>query len=225
MGKTAARGDGYHHGNLRNALIDAATGLASSGGPQAVILREVARRVGVSPTAAYRYFDSHSDLLQEVKIRSQKALADAMAASIAQGVTETAPALAAIQRSKAAGRGYLVFAFNEPGLFRSAFHAIQPSTMPSTQSTGTPDKDDFRSYELLSSALDNLVAAGCMPAERRPGAEVAAWSAVHGFAVLVIEGPLGALHGAALMDATERLLDQITLGLCIPSPALGPLTS
>ncbi|MGW6901479.1 TetR/AcrR family transcriptional regulator [Streptomyces sp. NPDC054919] len=222
MGTTTARGDGYHHGNLRSALIDAATGLASSGGPQAVILREVARRVGVSPTAAYRHFNSHGDLLQEVKARSQEALADAMVTSIAQAVTETDPALAAVQRSKAAGRGYLMFAFNEPGLFRAAFHEVQTSTTLSPQSTGTADKGDFRSYELLSSALDNLVATGCMPAERRPGAEVTAWSAVHGFAVLVIEGPLGALHGAALMDATERLLDQITLGLCASSPALGP---
>ncbi|MFJ9031010.1 TetR/AcrR family transcriptional regulator [Streptomyces sp. NPDC102274] len=219
MGTTAARSDRYHHGDLRNALIDAATALASSGGPQAVVLREVARRVGVSPTAAYRHFDSHGDLLQEVKTRSLDALTDTMATSIVQAVTETDPRLAAIQRSKAAGRGYLMFAFNEPGLFRTAFHEVPSSAAPYTQRTGAPDKSAYRSYELLSSALDNLVAVGCMPAERRPGAEIAAWSAVHGFAVLVTEGPLSALHGDALMDAAESLLDQITVGLCTPVPA------
>jgi AcrR family transcriptional regulator len=58
---------GYHHGDLPNALADAATNLARSGGPEAVVLREAARQVGVSAAAAYRHYVGHGELLAAVK--------------------------------------------------------------------------------------------------------------------------------------------------------------
>ena len=61
---------GYHHGDLPNALADAATDLARGGGPEAVVLREAARRVGVSAAAAYRHYVGHCELLQAVKHRA-----------------------------------------------------------------------------------------------------------------------------------------------------------
>src|SRR5439155_20803437 len=61
----------YHHGDLANALTNAATELARHGGPEAVVLREAARQVGVSATAAYRHFASHGDLVHEVKERGR----------------------------------------------------------------------------------------------------------------------------------------------------------
>lgn len=51
----------YHHGDLRNALIEAAVELATEGGPERVVLREAARSVGVSPTAAYRHFGARGN--------------------------------------------------------------------------------------------------------------------------------------------------------------------
>src|SRR5882672_1982156 len=113
------------------------------------------------------------------------------------------------------GRGYLRFAFAEPGLFRTAFHHVEmpesPEGHPATDGT-----DDFRSFELLSSALDDLLTTGLMPPARRPGAEIAAWSAVHGLAVLVIDGPLNWLKGPTLDAAVEALLRSIAAGLCAP---------
>ena len=53
----------YHHGDLRRALVEAATELAASGGADGVVLREAARRVGVSPSAAYRHFPNREGLL------------------------------------------------------------------------------------------------------------------------------------------------------------------
>src|SRR5579859_1009447 len=72
----------YHHGDLANALTQAAVALAREGGPDAVVLREAARRVGVSPAAAYRHFAAHDDLLYAVKLQAQQALAHWMLDSL-----------------------------------------------------------------------------------------------------------------------------------------------
>jgi hypothetical protein len=61
--------------------------------------------------------------------------------------------------------------------------------------------------------LDKLVQAGVMPPERRPGAEFLAWSAVHGLAMLVIDGPLGSVVGPQMQQVGQRLLDMVEKGL------------
>src|SRR5438477_6156040 len=73
----------YHHGDLANALTSAATELARHGGPEAVVLREAARQVGVSATAAYRHFAGHGQLIHEVKERCQASLTEHMCAELA----------------------------------------------------------------------------------------------------------------------------------------------
>ncbi len=73
----------YHHGNLAAALIDAGLEMAAEGGPDAVVLREVARRVGVSPTAAYRHFNGQAGLIEEVKKASLGRLAEYMRSALA----------------------------------------------------------------------------------------------------------------------------------------------
>lgn len=218
------RRDGYHHGDLRNALVRAATELASAGGPEAVVLRAAARKVGVTPTAAYRHFAGQGDLLVVVKEYGQEELARSMDAAVAEHEAAAAasasasgspvdPGEAAVLRARAVGRGYLRFALAEPGLYRTAFCRVQ---MPADPATGHPvshGTEDFRSFDMLSGMLDDLVAAGRMPAARRPGAEVFAWSAVHGLAMLVIDGPLSGLAGPTLDNAVESVLASITLGL------------
>jgi AcrR family transcriptional regulator len=214
------RRGGYHHGDLRNALVRAATELASSGGPEAVVLRAAARRVGVTPTAAYRHFSGQGDLLEVVKEYGQEQLAHSMDAAVAEheaaaaaSVSPVDPGEAAVLRFRAVGRGYLRFAFAEPGLYRTAFCRVQMPAHPETGHPTSGGTDDFRSFQMLSTMLDGLVAAGRMPAARRPGAEIFAWSAVHGLALLVIDGPLSRLHGPALDDAVETLLVSVSAGL------------
>ena len=73
----------YHHGNLAAALVDAALEMAAEGGPQAVVLREVARRVGVSATAAYRHFAGQADLTEAVKHAALDRLAEHMRRALA----------------------------------------------------------------------------------------------------------------------------------------------
>ena len=68
-------------------------------------------------------------------------------------------------------------------------------------------------FQLLGAALDRMVEAGVLPRERRPGAEYLAWSAVHGLAMLVLDGPLRRLTRKQARDIGQRLLDMVEKGL------------
>ena len=113
----------YRHGDLRRALLDAGVALAREGGPGAIVLREATRRAGVVPNAAYRHFQSHQVLLEAVRAVALSELARAIEAEIAAAQRLQDPR----QRARAAfcgvGLGYLRFARQEPGLFRTAFAA------------------------------------------------------------------------------------------------------
>lgn len=162
----------YHHGDLANALTRVAADLARRGGPDAVVLREAARRVGVSPTAAYRHFGAHEDLLRAVRSHAQDALTHAMnrAAANPQDARTLIHTLA---------DAYIRFALAEPGLFRTAFHRTDDSAL------------EYRPFQRLGAA------------------EVPVWAAVHGLAVLLLDGPLRHLtpdqRGAALRAALKAL--------------------
>ncbi len=197
----------YHHGDLTNALTEAAMHLARAGGPQAVVLREAARQVGVSATAAYRHFAGYEDLMLAVKERSQAALADAMGAAVADLTHTGDPGADAVAQLHAIGLAYVRFALAQPGLFRTAFCRIEHA--------GTPHRDlnDFASFHLLGTILDDLVAAGRMPARRRAAAPFTAWSAVHGLATLLLDGPLAALPDPARQEVITGTVDLIVEGL------------
>src|ERR671937_2295699 len=98
----ASRGS-YHHGDLANALTSAATDLAREGGPEAVVLREAARKVGVSATAAYRHFPSHSDLVHSVKGLAAEQLAQRMRTELEASTPLADPAQEALRRLLALG--------------------------------------------------------------------------------------------------------------------------
>ena len=222
-GGRAARGavrskDRYHHGDLRNALIEAATGLAREGGAEAVVLRAAARRVGVSPTAAYRHFAGQADLLEEVKNHGQRRLADSMMEA-AGGIAGDGPE-AAVARLHALGRGYIRFAVEEPGLFSAAFGGAESPPLAVRGSGGVEAEDQsWRSpaFDMLADCLDALLARGLMPPERRPGAEISAWAMVHGLATLVREGPLAGLPAEALEHLVERAVSDVVAGITAPA--------
>src|SRR6478735_8341640 len=112
----------YHHGDLRNALIAAAVELAREGGPDAIVLREAARRVGVSATAAYRHFTALPQLVEAVQRASLGALARSMEAELDRCGDGGDEQEQAWQRMRAIRRGYGHFAISEPGLFATAFN-------------------------------------------------------------------------------------------------------
>lgn len=189
----------YHHGNLRSALIDAAVALAREDGPDGVAIREAARRTGVSHNAAYRHFQDRDELLGEVAAISLNALAAAMRRRMNR-VSGSDPARRSLDRVAAIGRAYVDYALKEPGLFAAAFAAA-----PAALEVGP--------LELLGTALDECVSTGAMPAAKRPGAEVSCWSAVHGFAMLHLHGPLAGSTKRAREQALQALLSRMEDGL------------
>jgi AcrR family transcriptional regulator len=201
----------YRHGDLHHALIAAGTELARVGGPDAVVLREATRRVGVAPNAAYRHFVDRRALLDAVCSAAQSLLAVAIEQELAAVKTTGGPAAIARARLRAVGTGYVRFAQKEPGLFRTAF-----SVSRDLEKIGDPARagaSGLSPFLLLSSVLDELVEAGALPQERRPAAEFLAWSSVHGLAMLLIDGPLRALDKKKRHAIVERLLDMVEQGL------------
>ena len=109
------------------------------------------------------------------------------------------------------GTGYLKFAQAEPGLFRMAFSVhIDMSEAANPASTG---KSGLTPFQILSTALNDLLEAGQLPAARRQAAEFFAWSAVHGLAMLIIDGPLRELPQAQAEVIGQRLIDMVERGL------------
>ncbi|MGW3411284.1 TetR/AcrR family transcriptional regulator [Streptomyces sp. NPDC000888] len=203
----------YHHGDLRNALIEAALELAAEGGPERVVLREAARSVGVSPTAAYRHFSGQLDLLEAVKTRGQLALADSMVQAVRALPADDDPGEAAVRRTEAIGRGYVRFAIEHPGLYRTAFCRTTADDGDFAGLEIPEERPEFAAFVLLSETLDVLAATGRMRPENRPAAEVAAWSAVHGLSLLILDGPLAHLPADQRDAVVDRTLTTIVAGL------------
>jgi AcrR family transcriptional regulator len=200
---TGGRRKPYHHGALHAALVDASIALAREGGPDRVILREAARAAGVSHSAAYRHFADREALLAEVSRHARNALAAEMRSRVKRARDPR-------QRLRAVGTAYVEFALTEPGLFRTAFtsHPATQTTPPEPNS----DTDSGEPFEILGQALDDALAAGLLDPKRRPGAEIGAWSAVHGLANLLLDGPLPTTK-AEINFSLNRVLDLVERGL------------
>jgi len=211
LGSGPQKRDTYRHGDLRRALVEAGTELASEGGPEAVVLREATRRAGVAPSAAYRHFEDRRALLDAVCSAAQAALASALEEELSGLADDGNPADAARARLRAVGTGYMRFARKEPGLFRTAFSASD--NLRSAASSVRAGSGGMTPFQLLGAALDGLVEAGVLSEGRRPGAEFLAWSAVHGLGMLLIDGPLREFDEATKEAVGQRLIDMVQRGL------------
>ncbi len=197
----------YHHGNLRQALLDHAVQLARIGGPDAVVLRDVQRSVGVSNSAAYRHYSDRQALLGAVQVYAMTMLGEAMVESIAAVPNRGPRKRRALARLRATGQAYVNFALAEPGLFRTAF---APDGPRQTDTTVVPERHPFH---ILSRCIDDLVTTEVLTPSRRDGLDEAAWASVHGLATLYLDGPLAAADAGRRHLITERLLDVIEEGI------------
>ena len=176
------------------------------------MLREATRRVGVSPNAAYRHFADRSALLAAVSNAALAELAGTIDLTVAL-IPDGDPVTVATARLRAVGTGYLAFALDNPGLFHAAFFVHSALEQPTRSISGPSGRSPL---ELLTDALDLLVTSGAMPASRRPQAEFVAWSAVHGLALLLIDGPLRSLPRDEADATTERVIDMVEAGFTCP---------
>jgi AcrR family transcriptional regulator len=197
-------------GAVRDGLVAAGLELARAGGPDAVVLREATRMVGVVPNAVYRHFDGRDELLAAVSAAAMRELAARMAAGVARVRGRHGDPAAARRRLLAIGTAYLEFAREEPGLFATAF------ALPQQHGYAVPDQGtgtERMPLDHLRAALDELVDAGILDRRRRDGIEYPIWSMVHGLAVLTGQGPLRGVPEATRRHLEKRSLAFIEEGL------------
>lgn len=202
----------YHHGDSRRTLLETALKLVAERGPEGFSLREAARAVGVSPAAAYRHFADKPELLAALAADGHGRLAAAMEKAAARVSAPDARARA-VGALAAIGQAYVDFAVKNPSFFRVMFgsHLRAAGYEPACAPSGRD------SYEVLSATLDGLVTTGAIPAERRAGAEIANWSAVHGFSTLLVDGALP-LTARQRAEALQLLWRSMLLALgCDPA--------
>ncbi len=165
------------------------------------------------PAPAYRHFPNRDAFLTAVCDRCMNRLAELMETLVAEvDPTDRSPE-AAFARLRATGRAYIRFAVTEPGLFRTAFSVPISMLYPSSGAQSEPPAVRPGPFTLLGIQLDGLVAAGGLTPLRRAGADFAAWSAVHGLSMLLIEGPLRELPDDVRAEITEQLLDTVQRGI------------
>jgi AcrR family transcriptional regulator len=176
---------GYHHGNLREALIRAALELIAQKGPAGFTFAEAARSAGVSPAAPYRHFRDRDELLASVALRGFEHFERALSRAWDDGRPDTWSAFDRL------GKAYLHFARTEPAYYSAMFEAgIPPSTSPELREAGE------RAFAVLRTAAEKLCAQ--MPTAQRPPTLMVAlhiWAMSHGIASLFGRG-----------DAAQRTL-------------------
>jgi AcrR family transcriptional regulator len=171
---------GYHHGNLREALIEAALELIGAKGPAGFTVAEAARLAGVSPAAPYRHFRDADALLAEVALRGFDRFAEALARAWNGG--RPAP----VRAFEDIGRAYLAFARDQPAYYTAMFDSrIAMDGYPPLQAASD------RAFMVLREAADTVSAT--LPPTRRPPSLMMAlhiWAMAHGIATLFVrEGP------------------------------------
>src|SRR5271170_3806794 len=173
----------YRHGNLPAALVAAARQILDESGMQAVGLRETARRVGVSATAAYRHFASKEDLLASVAAEGFRELGAAMEGAM-DGATRGPNPLSR------AGLAYVEFGQQNRGLFRLMFGPV------------LAERAKYPGLQAATDGVEALLLRGVADLDQRPLgdnlAAMAAWGLVHGLSNLVVDGFIPAARASTL---------------------------
>jgi AcrR family transcriptional regulator len=201
---------GYHHGNLREALIKAARDLIKEKGPAGFTFADAARSAGVSPAAPYRHFRDRDALLADVAREGFQRFEAMLSTGWAAGKPDPITAFHNI------GRAYLAFARAEPAYYTAMFESgVSPDLNAELRAASD------RSFAVLRSAADQLVTL--LPAGKRPPALMMSlhiWSMSHGIASLFGRGDGG--RRSLPMTAEELLESEVLIylqGLGFPQNA------
>jgi AcrR family transcriptional regulator len=206
---------GYHHGNLKEALLRAALELIAQKGPAGFTFAEAARWAGVSPAAPYRHFRDRDELLASVALRGFQQFETVLARAWDDGRPDTFTAFDRL------GKAYLQFARTEQAYYSAMFEAGIPlATSPELREAGD------RAFAVLRAAAEKLCAH--VPAKGRPPVLMVAlhiWAMAHGIASLFGRGDAAR---RALPMAPEELLEAEVLvylrglGISAPNGASAP---
>jgi AcrR family transcriptional regulator len=184
---------GYHHGNLRQALVEAALDLIEARGPTGFTLSEAAKQAGVTPAAVYRHFEGREDLIAEAARQGYEIFADVMQYAYDKG--QPSP-LAAFE---ATGRAYLAFARKHPGHYIAMFESgISVNRNPELAAVSA------RARGVLERAAEELNER--IPPDRRPPAAMFSahvWALSHGVVELFARNSPGTQSPFAPEDLLE----------------------
>ncbi|HKL04773.1 MAG TPA: TetR/AcrR family transcriptional regulator [Roseovarius sp.] len=199
---------GYHHGNLRQALVDAALRLIEAKGPTGFTLSEAAKQAGVTPAAVYRHFAGRDDLIAEASRQGYAIFADLMEAAFADGQPS------ALASFEATGRAYLAFARQYPGHYIAMFESgISINRTPQLA------QEAARARAILERAADTLCQQ--IPAEKRPSAAVFSahiWALSHGVVELFARNSPGTASSFVPEDLLESGIGIYLRGLGVIAP-------
>lgn len=199
---------GYHHGDLRRALVDGALRLIEEKGPTGFTLSEAAREAGVTPAAVYRHFDGREDLIAEAARQGYEIFANLMEYAYDKGQPS------ALASFEATGRAYLAFARKYPGHYVAMFESgISIQRTPELHDAAT------RAMGVLEKAAVEL--SMHIPAEKRPPPQMFAahiWALSHGVVELFARGSPGTKSPFPPEDLLESGIGVYLRGLGLVPP-------
>lgn len=174
---TVSTASTYHHGNLRQALLEVALRHLQTLGPDKISLRALAREVGVSQTAPYRHFDDKNALLAALAEDGYRRL------TAATTLDARAPG-DAVERLYRSGLCYIRFAQEHPELYKLMFGPVieQPLSYPALQEAGS------EAFNVILELVQAGIASGAFAEENPQLLAMSCWAMVHGIASLLIDG-------------------------------------
>ncbi|MBX9650730.1 MAG: TetR/AcrR family transcriptional regulator [Xanthobacteraceae bacterium] len=196
----------YHHGDLRRVLIDAALQLVGESGPDAVSVREAARRAGVSPGAPFRHFASRDALMQAVAEEAQRRFRAEIDAALSE-----APAGDPLARFRALGMAYLRWAMRNP----THFEIISSRRFFDHDNAEGLSADNAELIELTGRTLAEAFALGQLRAVDLKAVQIAGRALVYGFARMNIDGhfPRWGVDGTEAERTAAAIIDLFIEGI------------
>ena len=199
---------GYHHGNLREALVQACLALIRDKGPTGFTLSEAAREAGVTPAAVYRHFEGREDLIAEAALQGYEVFGDLMEFAYGKGLPS------ALSAFESTGRAYLAFARKYPGHYVAMFESgISIQRTPELNAAAN------RAMGVLEKAAREL--SQHIPADKRPPPQMFSahiWAMSHGVVELFARSAPGTRSPFTPEDLLESGIGIYLRGLGLIAP-------